>query len=86
MMPRSGQCRRDPRALHELNAWLAERSVQERVDWALSSLRASTRMSSSFGAQSPRSCIWYRAESDIPVILDRHRVSVFPETYRLPIR
>jgi len=72
----------DPRALHELNAWLAERSVQERVEWALSSLPGEHALSSSFGAQSAAILhLVSRRSPNIPVILIDTGY-LFPETYR----
>ena len=72
----------DPRALHELNVWLAERSVQERVEWALSSLPGEHALSSSFGAQSAAILhLVSRQRPDIPVILIDTGY-LFPETYR----
>jgi len=72
----------DPRALQELNVWLAERSVQERVEWALSSLPGEHALSSSFGAQSAAILhLVSRQRPNIPVILIDTGY-LFPETYR----
>lgn len=71
-----------PRALDELNRWLACRSAPERVEWALGALAGEHALSSSFGAQSALAlhlvtCI----RPDIPVILIDTGY-LFPETYR----
>jgi phosphoadenosine phosphosulfate reductase len=41
----------DARALADLNNWLATRSAEQRVAWALESLAGEHALSSSFGAQ-----------------------------------
>ena len=76
----------DPRALHELNNWLGERGVQERVAWALSTLPGAHALSSSFGAQSAAILhLVTRERADIPVILVDTGY-LFPETYRFADR
>jgi phosphoadenosine phosphosulfate reductase len=72
----------DARALRDLNAWLHERSAEERLRWAVDSLPGSHALSSSFGAQS--AAILHLATSidtAVPVIfIDTGYL--FPETYR----
>ncbi|RPE77267.1 phosphoadenylyl-sulfate reductase [Vulcaniibacterium tengchongense] len=71
-----------PRALAELNAWLAERSAEERVAWALEHAAGEHALSSSFGAQAAVSLhLVTRQRADIPVILVDTGY-LFPETYR----
>ena len=71
-----------PRALEELNRWLALRSAAERVDWALKTLAGEHALSSSFGVQSALALhLVTRVRPDIPVIfIDTGYL--FPETYR----
>lgn len=71
-----------PRALAELNAWLAKQPAQERVAWALENLSGTHALSSSFGAQAAVSLHMATRESpDMPVILIDTGY-LFPETYR----
>jgi phosphoadenosine phosphosulfate reductase len=71
-----------PRALAELNRWLAQLSAEERVAWALESLSGEHALSSSFGAQSVVSLhLVTRIRPDIPVVLIDTGY-LFPETYR----
>ena len=71
-----------PRALQELNDWLAARDARERVRWALDTLPGAHALSSSFGAQSAALLhLVTREHSDIPVVLIDTGY-LFPETYR----
>lgn len=71
-----------PRALAELNGWLARRSAQERVAWALLNTAGTHALSSSFGAQAAVSLhLVTRQQADIPVVLIDTGY-LFPETYR----
>jgi len=68
--------------LRELNRWLAVRSAEERVAWALENTAGSHALSSSFGAQAAASLhLVSRQKPDIPVILVDTGY-LFPETYR----
>ncbi|HXS72669.1 MAG TPA: phosphoadenylyl-sulfate reductase [Rhodanobacteraceae bacterium] len=71
-----------PRALDEVNRWLAARSASQRVEWALAALAGEHALSTSFGAQSALAlhlvtCV----RPDIAVILIDTGY-LFPETYR----
>ncbi len=69
-------------ALAELNRWLATRSAEARVEWALANTAGEHALSSSFGAQSAVSLhMVTRQRPDIPVILVDTGY-LFPETYR----
>jgi phosphoadenosine phosphosulfate reductase len=69
-------------ALAELNRWLAQRSAEDRVAWALANTAGEHALSSSFGAQSAVSLhMVTRQRPDIPVILVDTGY-LFPETYR----
>ena len=71
-----------PRALQELNAWLAARDASERVQWAIATLPGEHVLSSSFGAQSAAVLhLVTRESTDIPVVLIDTGY-LFPETYR----
>lgn len=71
-----------PRALAELNAWLASQSARARVAWALENLAGRHALSSSFGAQAAVSLhLATREKPDLPVILIDTGY-LFPETYR----
>lgn len=71
-----------PRALAELNAWMAGRSAEERVSWALQNTPGPQALSSSFGAQAAVSLhLVTRQQPDIPVILVDTGY-LFPETYQ----
>jgi phosphoadenosine phosphosulfate reductase len=71
-----------PRALAELNDWLAARDAGERVRWALDTLPGAHALSSSFGAQSAAILhLVTREHADIPVVLIDTGY-LFPETYR----
>jgi len=71
-----------PRALAELNDWLAARDAGERVRWALDTLPGAHALSSSFGAQSAALLhLVTREHADIPVVLIDTGY-LFPETYR----
>jgi phosphoadenosine phosphosulfate reductase len=68
-------------ALAELNAWLAGRSAEQRVAWALESLSGEHALSSSFGAQSAVALhLATRIRPDLPVVLVDTGY-LFPETY-----
>ena len=70
-----------PRALQELNSWLAARDAAERVRWALATLPGEHVLSSSFGAQSAALLHLVTHEQRIPVVfIDTGYL--FPETYR----
>jgi phosphoadenosine phosphosulfate reductase len=71
-----------PRALQELNAWLAARDATERVQWALATLPGEHVLSSSFGAQSAALLhLVTRENPRVPVVLIDTGY-LFPETYR----
>lgn len=71
-----------PRALQELNQWLATRTAEQRVAWALESLPGVHALSSSFGAQSAVSLhLATRLRPQLPVILIDTGY-LFAETYR----
>ncbi len=71
-----------PRALIELNRWLAVRRAEERLAWALETLAGPQALSSSFGAQAAASLhLVTRQAPQIPVILIDTGY-LFPETYR----
>jgi phosphoadenosine phosphosulfate reductase len=56
-----------PQALAELNRWLAARSAEERVAWAVEHLAGHHALSSSFGAQAAVALhMTTRANPDIP--------------------
>lgn len=81
-LPEISVAAQDVAALQTINAWLAERSASERVDWALRMLPSEHALSSSFGAQSAAVLhLITRERSDIPVILIDTGY-LFPETYR----
>lgn len=71
-----------PKALAELNRWLAQRSAEDRVAWALENTAGEHALSSSFGAQAAVSLhLVTRQAPKIPVILVDTGY-LFPETYR----
>lgn len=71
-----------PRALAELNAWLATRPAEDRIAWALENLSGAHALSSSFGAQAAVSLhMATRQAPDLPVILVDTGY-LFPETYQ----
>ena len=71
-----------PRALQELNVWLAARDARERMQWAINTLPGEHVLSSSFGAQSAAVLhLVTRQSADIPVVLIDTGY-LFPETYR----
>ena len=71
-----------PLALAELNRWLAGRSAEERVAWAIEHLAGHHALSSSFGAQAAVALhMTTQVKPDIPVILIDTGY-LFPETYR----
>jgi phosphoadenosine phosphosulfate reductase len=68
--------------LRELNRWLAARTAEERIAWALQNTAGTHALSSSFGAQAAVSLhMVTRLKPDIPVILVDTGY-LFPETYR----
>ena len=71
-----------PRALDELNLWLAAQPAHERVAWGLANLAGGHALSSSFGAQAAVSLhMLTRHKPDIPVVLIDTGY-LFPETYQ----
>jgi len=71
-----------PRALQDLNAWLAARDASDRMQWAFATLPGEHVLSSSFGAQSAAVLhLVTRQRADIPVVLIDTGY-LFPETYR----
>ncbi len=69
-------------SLRELNRWLATRSAEQRVAWALENTAGTHALSSSFGAQAAVSLhLVTRRQPDAPVILIDTGY-LFPETYR----
>lgn len=73
---------REPKALAELNAWLAGRPAEERAAWALEHAPGEHVLSSSFGAQAAVSLhLITRLRPDIPVVLIDTGY-LFPETYQ----
>ena len=71
-----------PRALAELNTWLAGLRAEQRVEWALQNLSSGHALSSSFGAQAAVSLhLATQARADLPVILIDTGY-LFPETQR----
>ena len=71
-----------PRALAELNQWLAGHSAEQRVAWALEHTAGAHALSSSFGAQAAVSLHLVTQQTpQIPVILIDTGY-LFPETYR----
>lgn len=74
--------RHAPQAQVELEAWLAGRSAEERVAWALEHVPGTQVLSSSFGAQAAVSLhLITRLRPSIPVVLIDTGY-LFPETYR----
>jgi phosphoadenosine phosphosulfate reductase len=72
---------RNPQALARLNAWLAGRTAEQRVSWALSHTDGPHALSSSFGAQAAVSLhLVSQQQAGIPVILIDTGY-LFPETY-----
>jgi phosphoadenosine phosphosulfate reductase len=72
----------DARALADLNNWLATRSAEQRVAWALESLAGEHALSSSFGAQAAVSLHMLTSQrANLPIILIDTGY-LFPETYR----
>jgi len=72
----------DPRLLEDVNAWLGQGTVEQRIRWALETLPGEHVLSSSFGAQSAAILhLVTRASPDVPVVfIDTGYL--FPETYR----
>lgn len=71
-----------PQALAELNQWLAARSAEARVAWAVEHLAGHHAVSSSFGAQAAVALhMSTQVKADIPVIVVDTGY-LFPETYR----
>ena len=71
-----------PRALAELNAWLAGRTATQRIAWGLETLAGNHALTSSFGAQAAVSLhLATRVRADLPVVL-LDTGYLFPETYR----
>lgn len=71
-----------PQALARLNAWLATRTAEQRVAWALSNTDGPHALASSFGAQAAVSLhMLSRQRADIPIILIDTGY-LFAQTYR----
>jgi phosphoadenosine phosphosulfate reductase len=69
-------------ALAELNRWLAGRSAEARIAWALENTAGEYALSSSFGAQAAVSLhLATRQKPDLPIVLIDTGY-LFPETYR----
>ncbi|MGH8172014.1 MAG: phosphoadenylyl-sulfate reductase [Rhodanobacteraceae bacterium] len=72
----------DDRARTEINAWLEQRSAQQRLEWALQTLPGEHVLSSSFGAQSAATLhLATRRRAKVPVVLIDTGY-LFAETYR----
>lgn len=72
----------DPLARAELNTWLAGRTAEQRVSWALQHLPGPHALSSSFGAQAAVSLhLLTRQQPQLPVILIDTGY-LFAETYQ----
>ena len=71
-----------PRALAELNAWLATQSAQQRVAWALENTAGEHALSSSFGAQSAVSLHMVTRQAPRTPVIVIDTGYLFPETYR----
>jgi phosphoadenosine phosphosulfate reductase len=71
-----------PRALADVNRWLASRSAQERISWAIETLAGTHALSSSFGAQAAVSLhlVTQRAPRTPVILIDTGYL--FPETHR----
>jgi phosphoadenosine phosphosulfate reductase len=71
-----------PRALADINAWMASLTAEQRVEWALKNTAGNHALSSSFGAQAAVSLhLVSQQKPDIPVILIDTGY-LFPETYQ----
>ena len=71
-----------PRALADVNRWLAGQTAQRRIAWALDTLAGTHALSSSFGAQAAVSLHLVTQQAPrVPVILIDTGY-LFPETYR----
>nr|WP_225427980.1 phosphoadenylyl-sulfate reductase [Dyella tabacisoli] len=83
LRPRSDKPEVYPEAeLMGLNTWLAKRSAEERVAWALDETPGPQVLSSSFGAQAAVSLhMLTRLQPEIPVVLIDTGY-LFPETYQ----
>ncbi|BAV99179.1 phosphoadenylyl-sulfate reductase [Lysobacter enzymogenes] len=71
-----------PRALAELNAWLATQSAEQRVAWALENTAGEHALSSSFGAQSAVSLHMVTRQAPRTPVIVIDTGYLFPETYR----
>jgi len=72
----------DPRALADLNFWLAKQDARHRIAWALQALPGGHALSTSFGAQAAVALhLATRERPDLPIILVDTGY-LFPETYR----
>ena len=71
-----------PRALAELNQWLAGRSAEQRVAWALEHTAGSHALSSSFGAQAAVSLHLVTQQAPQMAVILVDTGYLFPETYR----
>ncbi|WP_266168186.1 phosphoadenylyl-sulfate reductase [Dyella subtropica] len=76
------EAQHEPKALAELNAWLATQSAEQRVAWALEHAPGTHVLSSSFGAQAAVSLhLVTQQRSNLPVVLVDTGY-LFPETYQ----
>jgi phosphoadenosine phosphosulfate reductase len=71
-----------PRALAELNRWLAGRSAEQRVAWALEHTAGAHALSSSFGAQAAVSLHLVTQQAPQMAVILVDTGYLFPETYR----
>ena len=71
-----------PRALAEVNRWLAGQTAQQRVAWALQTLAATHALSSSFGAQAAVSLHLVTQQAPRPPVILIDTGYLFPETHR----
>ena len=72
----------DPRARADINAWLAKRSPEQRVEWALRTLPQQQVLSSSFGAQSALCLHLVTQQAPATPVILVDTGYLFPETYR----
>lgn len=71
-----------PRALAEVNHWLAGQTAQQRVAWALKTLAGAHALSSSFGAQAAVSLHLVTEQAPRAPVILIDTGHLFPETYR----
>ena len=70
-----------PRALAEVNRWLANRTAPQRVEWALQTLAGTHALSSSFGAQAAVSLHLVTSLAPAAPVILIDTGHLFPETY-----